>query len=69
MNITRKNDTVVMEMTLDEARELEKACLSAKWYWQRENQQVETQDAKAVTLRLARKYAELRSDIADIIGY
>lgn len=69
VNITQTGDKVVIEMTLEEARELEKACWSAKHYWQRATQEETSEMVREITNRIARKFASMRIELAEVIGY
>jgi ribulose bisphosphate carboxylase small subunit len=69
VNITRKGEKVVMEMTNIEAMEMRNALRFAKNYWQERGAQVTTSDAQEVMVTIAKEYARAHNEIADVIGY
>lgn len=69
MNITRKGEKVVMEMTNIEAMEMRNALRFASNHWQERGAELAPSDLREVMASIAKEYARKHNEIADVIGY
>lgn len=69
MNIQETNGTVVMEMTVTEAKDIKDAFFFAQQYWQTQTAESQSNESKAIFRRIATQYHTLRNEIAEVIGY
>lgn len=69
MNIQEMNGTVIMEMTVTEARDLRDACYHAKQYWQYRAAESTSEEMKKIFRLIALECGSMRTTISDTVGY